>query len=342
MLTVPYISSLASTMFKHPWPSHPFLPGLNLDILPLVLKTLNIDDLTRLKRVSPHADTFVTWELGRRITIALSLFINNVPHFYTMLRSTLAVISGVVAAQVFYPNELNIPITVLTIFTPHDNYQPFLDYLTEVEGYVSTSRPRGAYLRFINPMKMENTTAEEKLKHPNRVGMFIKVFQSAYTSPLPPIVSQWNTVLQGFISHTTYCSPYHFLNAQKVALFNPYYLNSLNETQEIPRGFRKEETTWKIVGQWNVVVYWLETAKCLGPLSLACPSACRFYGDLYCVTGSLHPVRDRKEVHYDAFVTYSVYWCKGGPIGNHTCYNRHLQWVHPYTRSVLQSTVQRH
>lgn len=358
--------SLLVVMRRVREPDHPIIPALLPELSAEVIQWLDVEDLVRARGANSAWDQCVAAILAQRVR---RLFGENVADYDALgacVQKTRAVIGGLGAVHVLFPEHSAPPF--VEFFTPNWAHDAFLSHLVYEEGFkramsiplppasddrqadgaagqrdnttpAGGSSPkcaRDAAAELVDDRRGRRGVAEVAFLTKGSLGVY--VVQSTVDSALYPITMESNSALFTYIGPQHFSCAYPALTRASRALFNPAVLTVLDG---VPPRIQRVADHWE--GQGWVVskdwVQWSPSAVCSGAESAGCAAACRYFGDRFCVSGALSPVRWREEREWwygDEIET--VMWWRGGRTCSRTCH-RGVMRLNPGSRVCHRATL---
>lgn len=247
------------------------------DLLQEMLPFLNVPSLLAFAKLSPVYDRWVITHLDVSLDNALRTFVNDPRAFRSLMRLLGAVLSGSFALSFlarddsckFTPNDLD-------LYLPRKYVRRFALYLVEVEGYALLEKRKAPY-------GMAHHIVIALGKGSSR----IELIPSTSESALLPIANFWSTHVMNYISADTFCVAYPELTFNNRGVLSPVRLIDLRHTSShiitliqkyAARGFDIRTRRYAWDEAWP-------PSPCTSDAS--CPRQRRFFGDRFCVTGTL-------------------------------------------------------
>ncbi|RDX47831.1 hypothetical protein OH76DRAFT_1353622 [Lentinus brumalis] len=138
------------------------------------------------------------------------------------------------------------------------------------------------------------------------------IVRSRSRSPLLPLTSDLHSGLFNYVGAFDFSSAYPVLTSTSRGLLTMVSLGRGNEVHEDLEG---AATSWVRAG-WNLSSKWLPWSPsegCQGTNSEGCAVAPRYFGDRFCASGPVSPLRERTPREQIALESaWTVYWWRGG------------------------------
>ncbi|KAI0351713.1 hypothetical protein OH77DRAFT_1461428 [Trametes cingulata] len=293
----------------------------------------SLPSLHALGQISPpFADTAAA-HLDSALNSALRSYVNNPAALRSTMRLLRAVISGSFALSFllqgqqphFEPRDLD-------IYVPLHYGQRMASYLIDVEGFVLHRHREVPYAA-----KLGHAAVLTLQKATRRIDIVVSMNESA----LYPISHFWGSHVMNYLSADGYCVAYPELTFSGRGILSPFHLTDHRYPSDYtlslmakysPRGF-----------SFRVRPYAWETSTtsaqdCNISPSAGCPRVRRFFGDRFCLTGTLSS--QYAGYGYDCSLPSSltVCWWRGGDPCGGTCMHSGLlpERTHP-TAEILHT-----
>ena len=294
------------------FPAQPLFPGLPQELGTGIVEDLPLDSLLRLKPTCSLADQYVSVTFHRRLLVVMNTFVEDAPRLLKNLDDYNAGISGRASLAFLFPDH---PVgNVLDIVVPQGSLEEMLNYLWNWEGYEGEE-----------PGDLTNLSCLVGRASMKQGQQEIRLHESAEECSLLLESAQWNTALDNFVNSHGFTCGYPSLTGQKCALLNRAHLKPSGQPTE---AVERELDEWKKEG-WRVGLYQRDVVHnfvCPGPQRrhATCPRTRRSFGDEFCTTGALWPVRGRlRPAGAEAlFETWCVEWVRGGLPCSWSCARR--------------------
>ncbi|KAH7909204.1 hypothetical protein BJ138DRAFT_1011272 [Hygrophoropsis aurantiaca] len=274
-----------------------------------ILDHLSFDSLQKLSCVSSLFRVVVVNYLNRRKSMLFARFVDDVPAFNDLLRTTSSVVSGSLALQFILPSSsLQWPVKDMDIYTGRSQTLPVVSFLV-AQGYevsaLENSAPHYTQIAIRSVITMSNG--------PNRIDIVVSNTRHA----IRPIFQFHSTPVINYLTADSIFSAYPKLTTNYRGLFNALSLRdgrrSLSNMQAIAkyayRGFDIQSTP----AAWDAVDEKLHV--CVGNIN--CLQETRTSEDSGCLWMSLDAERVPKK--YDRLEHPVAMWqlgavlCDGSP-----------------------------
>ena len=273
------------------------------------------EDLARIAMTSTTGRQYAAATIYRRVFALLRHTIDSYEAFIELLECNGAVLAGLSALCILFPQYGRPPSNPINILCPRATHDNVVRYLSDREQFSS---------QVIEP----DPAQTGKLRYPAGVRKVVKlskghtaihVVQSTHCSALLPITSEWGSALFNYISPTSYMSAYAPMTRAGWTLVNPA---RLADNGLVPSNLRRQLRFWQRSG-WMLTLKWKlwcnGAANCIGVNSMGCAAATRFFGDKYCITGSAvlggHGHADPENTSEGV----TVIWWRGGRTCREEC-----------------------
>ncbi len=352
-------ASPAPNMRRISQPDTAIIPALLADISPGIVECLDIEDLVRARATNTVWDQCVAAVLHQRVLRLFRDHINDYDSFVQMMEETGAVIGGLGAIHVLFPHHAAPPF--LELFTPQYSHEDLLCHLVYKEnfkrpihipvleltdlptapsvdhtGTEHPSVPADLAARLAHDRRAQRGVSEVVFLTKGTFGMF--VIQSTVDSPLYPITAEANSALFSYIGPRLFSCAYPALVRQSRALLNPLLIDENDGVTAVVQAVADSwvHQGWTFSAEWQ---RWSPTTICTGPRTAGCAVATRFFGDRFCVSGALWPVRTPEDGDWwYGEEMETVMWWRGGRTCARTCH-RGVKRLEPGARVCHKATV---
>ncbi|KAI0683492.1 hypothetical protein C8Q76DRAFT_636781 [Earliella scabrosa] len=294
------------------YPAEPLFRHLPQELGRGIVEDLPLDSLLRLRPTCSLADEYVSVTLQRRLLVVLKSFVDDGPGLLSILEDYNAGISGRASLAFLFPEH--VVGNVLDILVPQGLLEEMLNYLWNWEGYeVEEPEDVTSLLCVLGTAWMKQGEKE------------IRLHESAEDCSLLLASAQWNTALYNFVDTRGFTCGYPSLTSQGCALLNWAHLQRAREPTE---AVLKELGEWKKEG-WLMGLYQRDVSPNFACPGLqrrhpSCPRTRRSFGDRFCTTGALWPVRRARGPGgaHALFESWWVEWVRGGLPCSWSCARR--------------------
>ncbi|OJT04372.1 hypothetical protein TRAPUB_4915 [Trametes pubescens] len=270
--------------------------------------------LQALANVSPACKNLVVTHLDLAYDEALRQYVQDPHGLRGVMRMLRAVISGSFGLAFLLRNAgLAITPGDLDLYVPMEFATRLAAYLVSVEGYTHSAT---------SPVPYGRNTAHQLVIVLEKEGRRIDVVPSVNDSAIYPISHFWSTHVMNYITADTFCLAYPELTFSGRALLSPFqlirgrhtsaYIVALIRKYE-DRGFAFRVRSYA----WGNGTSPLACANTEG-----CSRVRRFFGDRYCMVGSLSRTYEDCGFERGLPGPTTVCWWRGGDICGTECDNR--------------------
>ncbi|RDX55294.1 hypothetical protein OH76DRAFT_1338603 [Lentinus brumalis] len=280
----------------------------------MILGDFDAEDLIRVRRTNSVWDECTAAILHHRIRRLFGHSLNDYHSFVDAIDQYRAVLGGAGAVNVAFPAHWKPPFVEL--FVPNWSYDNLLAHLQNNQGFAQVPVPSTL------PASRPDGAAQTVHAVLDRSGDFaIYLVQSSDDCPLYALTGEWQSALFTYFSPRKFSIGYPSLTRASIALLNPCTMEDVTDL-ELDR--QAVTNAWHDMG-WTLTPRWLTVSPggtCSGIASAGCAAASRFFGDRFCVSGSLRPVRLRKHREWaEEYDLETVLWWRGGRACTIICHS---------------------
>lgn len=288
---------------------------LNFDVLYYIASILDLATLQLWRATCKAADRAGAAFLRNRYHRLLRAHFVDANGFRSVLRATGSVISGSAALHVldsaraehWQPRDID-------LYVPLDHAERVATYITEVEEYVhlETHESWATYTH-------DSAGFVEVSKYENGDGMRVDLIKSATHSSLYPIPFFWSTHVMNYLTADSFCMAYPSLTLQGRGLMNPVALVDSRyphkRTLAVMTKYHRRGYDFRLHSYaWDAD----PSATCARGGDEGCPRTIRYFGDPYCLTGTISTIEEAARFNESRAQPDSellVRWWRGG----HAC-----------------------
>ncbi len=310
-----------------PFPSDPIVPALLPELSELILGDFDAEDLIRGRGTNSVWDQCTAAILHHRVRRLFEHALNDYNAFVDAIEHCRAVLGGAGAVNVAFPSQPKPPF--VEVFVPHFSYDNLLSHIVDCQGFVQVP------VQPAIPTVVPDTPQRRVLPVLDRTGQrgvanvafFVKgefaiyVIQSSVDCALYAMTGEWHSGLFIHVGPRKFSIAYPSLTRASIALLNP---TTIEDLADLPPEHKVVTDAWHGMG-WTLTPRWLSVAPggvCSGVASAGCAAASRFFGDQFCVSGTMRPVRVRNEREWRAEEDMeTAMWWRGGRTCTLICHS---------------------